>query len=150
MDKEFFVGMPHLDFPISTNTGDTVRENSEIKDMEESIASLKRLAFSNDFYADSNKRILPEFYSDNSDEGKQKLENLRRNKYRKGWFTSVIGQMQLALQLLDGQTKKQLLESIKQLSKEVLLTDQTTSTMITKAESLVGMTIKLLEEKTYN
>lgn len=123
-----------------------VEVSEEKLDLLEAVASIKRM-ISSEFYADPNKRILPEFYQDSSDEGQQRLEHLRRNKFRKGWFTALLGDVQLACRLLDNPAREYLAQKVKELNKEVLATPEVTPVLIAKAEGLARVAVQLSQEK---
>lgn len=149
MFKEFPSDMPGLELHQVShyqNTTEKAEDNEEKYEIMEAISDLKR-KLSSEFYADPNKRILPEFYNDKSNEGKQRLNDLKKNKFRKGWFTATLGDMQLATRLLDSQTGKILGERVKKFSQEVVAATEVDYVLIAKCEGLAKVTIQLLQEK---
>lgn len=149
MFKELSSDLSGLDMyqpPSSPDTIDNTEKNEQKPAILEAITDIKR-KLSSEFYADPSKRILPEFYNDKSEEGKQKLQDLKKNKFRKGWFTAILGDLQLAAQLLDGQTKELWQERLKIFNKEVVEVVEVDYVLIAKCEGLAKATIQLLQEK---
>lgn len=149
MFREISSDLPGLEISqVSTYQDKTEisEKNEQRHEILEAIADIKR-KLSSEFYADSSKRILPEFYNDRSQEGKQKLQDLKKNKFRKGWFTATLGDLQLAAKLLDSPTREFWNERIKTFNKEVVAAAEVDLVLIAKCEGLAKATIQLLEEK---
>ncbi len=149
MFREFSSGSVGADLPpmqIPESGNEIPEKNEQRSDILESIADIRR-RLSSEFYADPSKRILPEFYMDKSEEGKQLLQDLKRNKFRKGWFTATLGDLQLATRLLDSPMKEFWGERLSTFNKEVVAADQVDYVLIAKCEGLAKATIQLLEDK---
>ncbi|MBI5221335.1 MAG: hypothetical protein HY979_00830 [Candidatus Magasanikbacteria bacterium] len=149
MFREFLSDSPGLELhqpPLSPDIRENPEKNERKQEIMEAIADIKR-KLSSEFYADSNKRILPEFYNDKSAEGKQRLQDLKKNKFRKGWFTATLGDLQFAAKLLDGPTSEALNDRIKIFNKEVVVAAEVDNILIAKCEGLAKATIQLLQDK---
>ncbi|MCX6780001.1 MAG: hypothetical protein NT034_02345 [Candidatus Magasanikbacteria bacterium] len=149
MFREFSSDMANLESyqpPAQNDNIEKPERNENREAVLEAISEIKR-KLSSEFYADPTKRILPEFYNDRSDEGKQRLQDLKKNKFRKGWFTATLGDLQLATRLLDGQTKEFWQERIKTFNKEVVAAAEVDFVLIAKCEGLAKATIQLLQDK---
>ena len=147
MDRETPLGI--FDSRPSKSSKEAVENNEQKQNILEAIADIKR-KMSSEFYADPNKRILPEFYKDSSPECKQRLQDLKRNKFRKGWFTAILWDLQLSAKLLDGPKGQYLIERVKEFNKEVVATPEVDYVLIAKCEGLAKVAIKLLHEKLEN
>ncbi len=149
MFREFLPDSPGLEMsqmPAHQDQIESPEKNEQRQEILEAIADIKR-KLSSEFYADPSKRILPEFYNDRSPEGKQKLQDLKKNKFRKGWFTATLGDLQFATKLLDSPTRELWDERIKIFNKEVVATAEVDVVLIAKCEGLAKATIQLLQEK---
>lgn len=144
MQNESFLVLPETE--LNKGARKVVENNEHKRELLEAIVGIKR-KISSEFYADPDKRILPEFYNDRSPEGKQRLQDLKRNKFRKGWFTATMGDIQLAARFLDSPVRDNLLARVKELNREVVATPEVTFVLIAKAEGLVRAALQLLQEK---
>lgn len=144
MQNEYLSSLPEAE--LNKGARKIVENNEGKLELLEAIVGIKR-KISSEFYADPDKRILPEFYNDRSEQGKQRLQDLRRNKFRKGWFTATLGDIQLAAPFLDSPVRDNLLARVEELNKEVVATPEVTYVLIAKAEGLARAALQLLQEK---
>lgn len=114
MQNESLSVLPEAD--LNKGARKIVENNEQKLELLEAIVDIKR-KISSEFYVDPDKRILPEFYNDRSPEGKQRLQDLKRNRFRKGWFMATLGDVQLAARFLDSPVRDNLLARVKELNK---------------------------------